>query len=139
MVHHIAAIFLKIPRRTSQYLCEINMSSRTLVFLSTFRSKTRVFSLHLRVPIFSTLLTGLGTVPIRSRAFLLDISQTGLLIFAFHRVILGDVSRFFLRKGSHLSKFVRYCFNQSSTTRFSRGCFFLKMSPTGPLSKVFQS
>ena len=69
--------FPKIPRQISQYLCGINTSSRTQFPFDIPFQNTHFFSLHTRVPIFSTLLTGLETVPIRSRAFHLDFPQTG--------------------------------------------------------------
>ena len=69
--------FPEIPRQINRYLCGINTSSRTQFPFDIPFQNTRFFSLHTRVPIFSTLLTGLETVPIRSRAFHLDFPQTG--------------------------------------------------------------
>ena len=60
--------FPNLPRQISRYLRGIITSSRTQFPFDIPLQITRFFSLHTREPTFSTLPTGLGTVPIRSRA-----------------------------------------------------------------------
>ena len=84
------------------------MCQQGLQFSFDIFIRNTFFSLQSQAPILTTLITGIGTVPTRSRTLNRIISQTGLSIFAFHRVTLDYDTRFFLRKGSHLGKIVRY-------------------------------
>ena len=98
--------FSKLPRQISRYLRGIITSSRTQFPFDIPLQITRFFSLHTREPTFSTLPTGLGTVPIRSRAFHLS----------FHTQVVG-LSSFpghfrkcfiFLQMNPHSGRFIRY-------------------------------
>ena len=86
--------FPNSPRQISRYLRGIITSSRTQFPFDIPLQITRFFflSLHTREPTSSTLLAGLGKVPIRSRASLFGLSTHGLSDFQVSRVILSSGS-----------------------------------------------